>query len=971
MTSANIESAASTTGTPDQPVQFRIPVSTYRVQFNQHFRFLDAVALVPYLHDLGITDLYASPWFRPRRGSLHGYDIVNPMQMNSELGTDHDLEELMVKLEHYGMGVVLDVVPNHMAASTENPWWRDVLENGPSSEYSSFFDIDWHPLTGKAAVLQQNRVLLPILGALYGKVLESQELVLKIDDAGLFVRYYDYRLPLDPKTWRPILEESLSQLRNTGAGDSPGASELAALAEAADRLPDRNITAPEQIHIRNRDKESLKQALWRLYHDTPEITHAVDAALLVLNGSKGDEASFQRLDRILSRQAWRVAWWKVAYEEINYRRFFDVNELVGLKVEVPQAFRARHERFLRLVRTGKVPALRIDHVDGLNDPLDYLRSIQQSVDPRGSAQALYLVVEKILGAGEELPADWPVSGTTGYDFLNALNGVFVRPDGLCALKKIYDRRTGNEKTYAEMMYEAKREVIQRLFRGEISMLARSLAKVAAEDRMGRDVLLSELMEVLVEVTACLPVYRTYTRDFTVSRSDREHIEKALRVARERTREEQLSPAAFEFVRRVLLLEMPEYANEQKPLFLRFVTLWQQFTPPVMAKGLEDTASYRYPVLLSLNEVGGDPFHESPSPDVTSFHQFNQRRLSGWPHSMSATSTHDVKRSEDVRARLNVLSEIPEEWDRVLEAWMTENAGKKRLIKDQLAPDASEEILLYQTLLGVWPSAESEIPEFRGRLKEFLVKALREAKLHSSWITPDEEYENAATDFAEAILEQAPGNTFLSSFLELQQRIAFYGVINALAQVVLKITSPGVPDFYQGTACWTFTLVDPDNRRPVDYRKRIALIESLKRREAEDRTSLLRDLGTHWRNDDLKMYVTYRSLDFRRTASQVFQHGEYIPLSAIGERSAHVAAFCRRRGERWALTVAPRWSTAIYKPERLSSGDWSDTALELPSSVPRRWRNVLTGAQLESDTDRLSLGDLLRELPVALLESVPS
>ena len=905
-------------------MNFHVPTATYRLQFHAGFRFADGRDLIPYLSELGITDLYSSPYYKARRGSSHGYDIANPLRINSELGTEEDFDEMAARLRHYGMGLLLDTVPNHMAASYENPWWTDVLENGPSSAFAAYFDIDWNPATTKAAALQQNRVLLPILGELYGKVLENRELSLKFEDTGIHVRYFERRLPLDPKSYLEILERC------------PAMPEVEEVANALERLPSRNETATERILERRREKDRLKELLWRAYHGNPEVKHCIDEALVSIETSPAD------LDRLLSAQAYRLAYWKIGYEEINYRRFFDINELVGLRVEVPEVFDNRHRKTLDLVRSGKVTGLRIDHIDGLWDPGCYLKRLTNA------AGGVYTVVEKILGREEPLPETWPVSGTTGYEFLNAVNGIFIQPEGLARMQETYSRVTGNYLPFAELVYECNKLVMDRLFTGDVNALVHHLGALAAGHRQARDIRLTELSEALVEVTACLPVYRTYIHNFEISERDRRYLEHTLDLARRRTAPSRISDDAFAFLRCVLLLEPPDYLAERKREWLDFVMRWQQFSGPVMAKGLEDTANYRYNVLLSLNEVGGDPLRDRPPCDLAEFHRFNSRRAEEWPGGLNATATHDTKRGEDVRARLNVLTEMPEEWERRLTRWMEWNAPRRVAVNGVLAPSASEEILIYQTLAGAWPRAEEE-GEFADRVREFLLKALREAKQNSSWLEPREEYERAAQEFVSRIL--AAESDFLPDFREFQRVLARHGALNSLGQLLLKIAAPGVPDFYQGCELWELNLVDPDNRRPVDYERRAGLLENLRRRETADPIELIRDLTRDVTREEIKLWVTYKALDARKRYREVFAEGEYIPLAAHGAMAGHVIAFARRLQDKSVVAIAPRWTATL--------GDWADTTLDLPAT---EWQNALTG--LIHTTSELA--ELLAEFPLALL-----
>ncbi len=928
-----------------------IPRATYRLQFNQTFRFADARDLVHYLHDLGISHMYCSPWFKPRRGSSHGYDVADPMRVNSDLGTEEDFEEMAEKLRHYEMALLLDIVPNHMAASPENPWWLDVLENGAASEYAEFFDIDWHPATSKAAFLQDNRVLLPILGGLYGEALENQELSLRVDDTGFFVRYYDHKMPIDPRTYDVIVQGAIEQ--------NPELVELRSILDDITRLPSRDDLDFERLMARRTQKKALKHRLWKAYLEDPAVKRAIDDALRLFNGERGDPGSFDALDNLLSRQAYRLAHWKIGFEEINYRRFFDINELIGLRIEVPQVFELRHLRILEMVRAGRIAGLRIDHIDGLYDPRGYLARLQQSI---GEPGGFYVVAEKILGAGERLPTEWPIAGTTGYDYLNVLNGIFIHRPGLEALTALYERRTGTVQPFEEICYAANKKVMRDLFIGEVNSLGHDLGRLAAQDRYARDVPVSELKDALVEVTACLPVYRTYVRDFNVSPEDRERIERTVRVARERTPEDLITPEAFAFLRRVLLLEPRHYTRDELPRWLAFVMRWQQFTGPVMAKGLEDTASYRYNNLLSVNEVGSDPLRLDPPTDLAGFHEFNLYRQRHWPHTMNATSTHDTKRGEDARARLNVLSELPAEWEDCLERWTNLNEPFRRRAGGGLVPGPNDEFLIYQTLLATWPIHEADMPEYPERLRQFVVKAVREAKTRTSWIRSNIEYEEALCGFIADILSEEA--KFLEDFLPFQRRIAFYGAINGLAQVLLKIASPGVPDFYQGSELWNLSMVDPDNRRPVDYTRRMELLDWLNDREAEGVKKLVAELMRDPLQDAIKLYVVRKALLFRRRHPELFSEGEYVPLAATGAGADNVIAFARRQDTKWVLAVAPRWVTQLgCQPPDWKTCEWRNTALERPEGAPAAWTNVLTGAVVRS----LRLSGILRDFPVALLE----
>ncbi len=892
--------------------------------------------------------------------------MASPRRVNSELGTDEEFDDLCARLRQYGLGLVLDIVPNHMSASHENPWWMDVLENGPSSPYAHYFDIDWHPATSKAAFLQENKILLPVLGDLYGNVLENGELSVGLDETGFFLRYYERKIPLDPRSYGWILDVCLERVRHDLGADHPAAAEIEQLRELVREIPPRTAGDPGEVQRRLREGEAVRRRVFALYRDHLESRLAMDAALREMG------AGCDRLHHLLEDQAYRLAYWKIAFEEINYRRFFDINDLVCLRVEEEDVFLSRHQIIFQLVAEGKVTGLRVDHVDGLHDPEGYLARLQNAAGQAVSERPLYVVVEKILGREEPLPRPWQVCGTTGYDFVNVLNGIFIEPDGLVAIEAAYARFTGENQPFAEICYSRNKQIMWKLFAGEVNALGHHLGRLAAQDRQARDVPLSELMGALVELTACLPVYRTYIRDFNVSARDRGYLERTLDLARSRTSDIHIGDPAFDFLRRVVFLDPPAYARELQPEYLRFVMRWQQFTGPVMAKGLEDTAFYVHNSLISLNEVGGDPLRETPPADLAAFHRFQQERLKHWPYSMNATSTHDTKRSEDVRARINVLSEIPGEWEKCLLRWQRLNRKHKSLVNGISVPDAGEEVLLYQTLLGAWPLDPADEPDFPRRIREFLEKAVREAKIYSGWIRQDEAHEAAYFRFAEAIMQAGQGS-FREDFLRLQKKIAWHGAFNSLSQVLLKVTVPGVPDFYQGSELWDFSLVDPDNRRPVDFRKRVQMLGDVRVQHSDHLPTLLKGLLSEWKDGRVKLFLTGRALDFRRANAEVYLEGDYLPMYAAGPNAGCLCAFARHKNGVWSITAAPRFTTKLVPTGRLPVGKsvWRDTFLPLPEDAPDTWRNVLTEERLiatqTADGQRiLPLAAVLRRFPVALL-----
>jgi (1->4)-alpha-D-glucan 1-alpha-D-glucosylmutase len=955
----------------------KTPSATYRIQFSLNFRFADARDLVPYLHDIGVSELYASPRFRARKGSSHGYDVTDPQRVNSELGTEREFEELVQRLKDYGMGLLLDIVPNHMAASAENPWWNDVLANGRSSPYANFFDIDWESPTAKAPGVEASKVVLPVLGDLYGRALENQEIMLRLEEDGFWFRYWDSRFPLDPKTTQPILENCLAHVREVFPEDHHAVIELLDMIERVERLPSRDALDPEIVASRRTGGEVIRKHLWQLFRDEADFRHCLDATMREFNGSKGDPPSFDRLDALLETQSYRLAFWRSAAEEINYRRFFDINDLVGLRVELPEVFAARHATILHLVEDDRVAGLRIDHVDGLYDPRAYLERLAKACAARSAdrgASRPYVIVEKILGANEQLPEDWPVDGTTGYDFLNAVNGVLIDAQGVELLDGIYAKFTGATTPFAEVSFRGNRVVMEQLFAGELRRLGHLLGRLAARDRYARDVPLSELLRALVSLTACLPVYRTYIAGSPVSARDRVYLERAFVAARARDKGDLFQQTAYDFLRRLLTLDLPCASEAERAECLSFVMQWQQFSGPVMAKGLEDTAFYVHNSLISLNEVGGDPLRVEPPLDVVGFHLFNQQRLERSPATLNTTSTHDTKRSEDVRARIDVLSELATEWGERAFRWGRWNRSKKREVGGREVPVPLEEMFLYQSMIGAWPFDGAEDGELTERLVFCLHKAAREAKLFTSWTAPHPEHEEALAAFIARILDASEENRFLKDFSRFQKRVAFHGALNSLSQLLLKIASPGVPDFYQGSELWDFSLMDPDNRRPVDFPKSARMLAELAAAEHDDREALIEHMLLHWPDGRIKLYLTSRALEFRRRHNSLFIEGDYVPLHPTGKKTENVCAFARRMDNAWVLAAAPLLTTQLVEPNHMPLGQevWGTSGILLPDGAPLEWRNVLTGETFKAGSTRrkrwLLLKTVFRHFPVALLEA---
>jgi (1->4)-alpha-D-glucan 1-alpha-D-glucosylmutase len=950
----------------------RIPIATYRLQFNASFTFSDALPVTEYLGALGISDLYASPYLRAVPGSPHGYDVADPTRLNPELGSDEDYWRLVASLKTRGMGHVLDLVPNHMGiARSANPWWMDVLENGPSSRYAHFFDITWRPVKDELA----DKVLIPMLGDQYGTVLERQELTVEYRDGSFVVRYYDNWFPVAPDTFgrilTPALAEWIARLGDRLAQSD--ADELRSIITAADHLPPRGATDAESISTRARENGVVKRRLATLIERCSTLGEAVAATLQKMNGTAGHPWSFNQLDALLSEQAYRLAHWRTASEEINYRRFFDVNQLAALRVEDPAVFDETHRFVFELVERGAATGLRIDHVDGLFDPSSYLRRIQErAAEALGahhrSPRPLYLVVEKILGSDEQLPTDWPVHGTTGYEFAAAVNGLFVDNGNERAMNRIYERFTGRRaQSFDDLAYACRKLVMHETMSGDINSLGHQLNRFSERNRHFRDFTLYSLISTIKEVIACFPVYRTYiTSGAPVAEHDRRYVRRAIRCAKQRS--PGLTSLVFDFLARVLLHETAAATAEERDEEQQFVGKFQQITSPVAAKGIEDTALYIYNRLLSLNEVGSDPTSFGITPER--LHQWMAERRQRWPAALSTTATHDTKRGEDARARLNALSELPEEWRSAVSRWRSLNRRLKREINGAGAPDSNEEYFIYQTLVAAWPSepeAETALPE---RLGRYVTKALREAKIHTTWLTPNDEYEAAVQAFLEGLLDSR--RPFLASFRAFQQRIAEVGMVNGMSQLLIKCTAPGVPDFYQGTELWDLTLVDPDNRRPVDYVKRAELREALGNRTVDADTAA--DLVRTRHDGRVKLYTMVRALDVRQRLAQTFAEGDYLPLTILGKQASHAFAFARVRGEDAAITCVPRlicslagWGAApLPSPEA-----WSDTVLEVPASVRTcGFANAFTAEKVEirheSQRTLVPLRNLFTHFPVALL-----
>ncbi len=941
------------------------PTATYRLQFNRDFRLADAERLVPYLRRLGISHVYASPLLKARPGSTHGYDIIDHASLNPEIGTAEEFDRLIATLRGHAMGLVVDVVPNHMGVGSDNAWWMSVLEHGRASPWADFFDIDWHP--GKEAL--RGKLLLPILEDQYGAVLDRGLLRLQFDErAGeLWVAYHEHRLPLDPATYPIVLGYAVERLEARLGADDEHYPRYRSLLTALENLPGRGETGAERVEARLRDCGVHKIQLSRLYAESEGVRALIRENVALANDVEARPDGGALLDRLMGRQAFRPAFWRTAADEINYRRFFDINDLAGVRVENSRVFEQTHALVFDLVAQRKLDGLRLDHPDGLHDPAEYYRRLREAW---GDRREPWIVTEKILAAHERLPRDWAVDGTTGYEFCNQVNGLWVDAAAEKAMDRVYTRFVGRRLDFDELLYANKKLIATTALSSELTVLSDMLDRISEADRHTRDFTRQQLRSALIEVIARFPVYRTYVAQRGASEEDRRYVEWA--VAQASKAGKVVETSTFDFIRDVLTLDAATGRDEgYRESVLRFAMKFQQTTGPVTAKALEDTTFYIYNRLLSLNEVGGDPRRFGLS--VSAFHHVNADRAEHWPRAMLNTSTHDSKRSEDVRARISALSELPERWQKAVSRWTLLNRSRKRMVEQRLAPSKNDEYALYQTLVGVWPNGqvdESALRKVAERVKEYAIKAVREAKVHSSWINPDPAYEAAVGSFIEALLDLSEKNPFLAEFLPLQRYVARLGMLNGLSQALLKATVPGVPDVYQGCEAWALTLVDPDNRRPVDFARLQSMLDGLEGGKV-DAAALLRDAE----EDRVKMWVTRCALRCRRDAPGLFADGDYIPLQTVGERADHVVAFARTHGERMAVVVVPRLVARLCDVEGgefpLGERTWNDTGVVVPAlAAGACWSNLLTGERIAAATSEgsaeLKAADLFRSLPLALL-----
>ncbi len=900
----------------------RTPVATYRLQLSSDFGISDAAHVARYLRRLGISHVYASPVFKSRRGSPHGYDVADPNRINDELGSEDDFEGLVESINSLGMGWIQDIVPNHMAFDSDNPYLRELLELGAHSEFRSLFDIDWdHP----SAPLK-GRLLAPFLGNPLERCLRKGEIRLEYDGA-FMINYFEVSLPVSIWSYAQILEPVLKSGHKKGIK----AGEIGRV------LGDVRSGADPRVQA-----QVLKALLGGSFATNEPFCAAVGDAVRSINSDA------TRLRRLLRLQNFSLSYWRSANRTINYRRFFDIGGLICVRVEDKNNFDLTHRMISRLHSQFRDFGVRVDHIDGLRDPAAYIERL------RGIINDAYLVVEKILVPGEALK-DWPIHGTTGYDFLNALNSIFIDPSGGRALSEFY-RSSISRTPFGETVYRCKKAAIRSLFSGDVDNIARMFAAelgVASAARRRR------LKAALTEVLCAFPVYRTYLAEGGQSEADRRLIMGAICASKDRR-----ADLSNELDQIKELLVDAKYSEKALSCFMRL----QQYSGPVMAKGVEDTALYRYAPLVSANEVGGSP--KTLGSEPSSLHSFNRRRRASWPLAMSATSTHDTKRGEDVRARINVISEFPSEWTQRMRTWTRLNRPLKSRVKSRLAPDRIEEVLLYQTMVGAFPFDELAATNFTSRLADYMIKAVREGKVNSSWMHPNEEYETAVASFITRLLNARGGDPFLNDFLPFQRKIAFYGMLNSLSQVVLKIASPGIPDFYQGSELWDLNLVDPDNRRPVDFEMRDALLDQMI--GMSGRGDSLANLMACYRDGRIKLYSINRALRLRNEYAAVFSLGDYVPLQAEGRFQQNIVAFCRRERDDWVLAAVPRLLSHVCAEGEFPLGEarWENTTIRLTEGMPHSWRDAFSGKEVVASRHNsdyiLQASDLFERFPVALL-----
>ena len=926
-----------------QAEQVRVPRATYRIQFHRDFTFEHAAEIASYLARLGVSHLYASPYLKSRPGSAHGYDIVDHDSFNPELGGEPGFRSMVEALAANGLSQILDFVPNHMGVGgSDNPIWLDILEWGQDSHYAGWFDIDWDP----DSRYLRGKLLVPFLAGQYGAELEKGSLKLKFDpEQGSFAvwAYGTHKLPVCPLHYQQILGDAHPGLERLGD----------AFAGLSEWRPEMALRAAE-----------LKQQLAALAAADRDAREQIGISVQRFNGRPGALASWKELEALIAAQNWRSSYFRVAADDINYRRFFNINDLAGLRMELPDVFDRTHRLVFRLLREGVLTGLRIDHIDGLFDPRRYLMWLRE----KSQVPEFYCVVEKILARHESLREDWPVQGTTGYDFANLVLGILIEPAGEMAFTRAYAEFIGTAQEYSEVVHESKLWIMENEMASELIVLARHAARVARQNPRTADFTRHVLARALREVIACLPVYRIYVdEESSATDGERRYLDWA--IAHASRRQTNIDPSVYEFLRDLLsgdLTAKPK-SGFKRSSALRCAMRFQQYSGPVMAKGVEDTAFYRYNRFIALNEVGGNPAEFGIS--VAAFHSANAERLRTWPNAMLGTATHDTKHGEDARARLAVLSEIPDDWIRQVQIWSRLLRARRGDVEGTGPPDRDDEYLFYQLLVGTWPvelldgvSDREALRDYTNRLGSTMIKSVREAKLRSRWAEPDKTYEEALLAFVAGAMDPPAAANFFAVFFPFVVEVARFGAHNTAIQTVLKLTTPGVPDIYQGTELWDFSMVDPDNRRPVDYAERVRLLDEITEDLVRDRSAAMKRYFASWKDARFKLAIIKILLDYRRDHEELFRAGAYQPVPAQGQGAAQICAFLRRYSGETVLAVVARHPVRFQRAALAA-----DSTIAIPDEFLQiRWRDLLTGREHAPSDGALEAKDLFAVMPAVAL-----
>ena len=967
--------------TKKQQYKTKIPISTYRLQFNKHFTFKDALKIIPYLKEIGVSHCYSSPILWAKTGSLHGYDIIDHSKLNPEIGSHEDFNELVDLINKNKMGIILDIVPNHMGICCKNKWWVDVLENGQASQYANFFDIDWKPIKKELS----GKILVPILHDHYGNLLANGEFKLNFDreKGKLKLLYFEHEFPINPSSYTLIMEHRINKLESALGHNNNNFLEYQSIMTVFKNLPKTHETDFEKTKERNREKEIAYKRLSELCKKNNSVAKFVEENLLDFRCHPDDILACRRAHEVLEDQAYRLAYWRVSSDIINYRRFFDVNALIGLRAENSSVFNDTHSVILDLIEQKKIHGLRIDHPDGLLDPLSYFKNLQTEAGKRlgikfdGSEEKhlsseklpFYVVAEKIVAPFEKLPQNWAIHGTIGYEFLNNVNNLFLDNKNSKKFSRIYHRFINKEIDFNELVIKCKKTIMRTALTSELSALSNHLSQLSEKCYSARDYTLNSLREALTEIIACFPVYRTYISAEEKNNKDTDYIKWAVGLAKKRSMS--TDPSIYDFIEKILLCEFEtDKESEIYGEILNFAMKFQQYTGPLMAKGLEDTSFYNYNRLICLNEVGGNPANFGIS--VNDFHNGNLNRLNATPHGLLATSTHDTKLSEDVRARICVLSEIPDIWQKKINKLSKINKSKKTKLDNFFIPDKNDEYLFYQVLIGIWNeecSDNQKMRELSERIENYMIKAVREAKTHTSWININSQYENALCEFTRRVLNSPENHPFWKEFLLFHKDVSLRGYINSISQITLKFTGPGVPDIYQGNELWKYNLVDPDNRNPVDFNKFQKLFKEIKPflKSPNEDFSFLFPLES----GKLKLFISTMLLNLRKKHPDLFKKGNYIPLEVKGSKSENLVAFARNFENETIIVAVPR---LIYhmiskeKPFPIGEEVWKDTKIILPDDYKNfKWQDIFTGKIFNSETE-IKTGSIINLLPVSVLYS---